>query len=148
MLDLDHFKQVNDDWGHEAGNRILQHCAGLMKKLLRRVDIPCRYGGEEFALIMPATPLPRAVNAAERVRQAIAGSVIPFEGQEIRVTVSMGADLCMPEDDLTVEALVERADGFLYQAKAEGRNRVCHGDFSRLQPKGQVSRDEKRELLE
>jgi len=147
MVDLDHFKKVNDDWGHEAGNLTLRSCASLMKNELRKIDIPCRYGGEEFALLLPATELPQAVVVANRLRLAIQQTPIEFAGQQFSVTASMGVDVSLKEEDLTPGQFVERADAFLYQAKIEGRDRVCHPDYEVIRPKGEVSRDEKDELL-
>jgi len=147
MVDLDHFKKVNDDWGHEAGNLTLSRCASLMKNELRKIDIPCRYGGEEFALLLPATELPHAVAVANRLRLVIRQTPIEFGGQQFSVTASMGVDVPQKGEDLTPGQFIERADAFLYQAKTEGRDRVCHADFKVLRPKGQVGRDEKDELL-
>ncbi|MCB1829071.1 MAG: GGDEF domain-containing protein [Chromatiaceae bacterium] len=147
MVDLDHFKRVNDDWGHEAGNQTLRRCASLIKNELRKIDIPCRYGGEEFALLLPATELPHAVAVANRLRLVIQQSPIEFGDQRFSVTASMGVDVSRKGEDLTPGEFVERADAFLYQAKIGGRNRVCHPDYAAVRPKGQVGREEKDELL-
>lgn len=147
MVDLDHFKKVNDDWGHEAGNLTLRSCASLIKNELRKIDIPCRYGGEEFALLLPATELPHAVAVANRLRLAIRQMRIEFGGQQFSVTASMGVDVSKKGEDLTPGQFVEKADAFLYQAKIEGRDRVCHRDYELLKPKGQVGKEEKEELL-
>jgi diguanylate cyclase (GGDEF)-like protein len=147
MVDLDHFKQVNDEWGHEAGNEALKQCAALMRQVLRKVDIPCRYGGEEFALLLPATELAHAVAVANRLRQAIAAAPVAFSGISFPLTASMGVEVCGKGDDMTPGELVERADELLYQAKLGGRNRVCHREYDLLKPRGQVSRDEKDELM-
>jgi len=147
MVDLDHFKRVNDDWGHEAGNLTLCQCAALIKKELRKIDIPCRYGGEEFALLLPATELAQAVTVANRLRLAVQRMQIEVAGRQFSVTASMGVAVSGRGDDLTPGQLVESADAFLYQAKAQGRDQVCYPDYSHLQPKGQVGREEKDELL-
>ncbi|MCB1761529.1 MAG: GGDEF domain-containing protein [Gammaproteobacteria bacterium] len=147
MVDLDHFKCVNDDWGHEAGNQTLRHCAALMKRELRKIDIPCRYGGEEFALLLPATELPHGVAVANRLSRIIRQTPVELGGQQIWVTASMGVDVARKGEELTPGALVERADALLYQAKIGGRDRVCHPDYRMLRPKGQVGREEKEELL-
>ncbi|MCB1751160.1 MAG: GGDEF domain-containing protein [Gammaproteobacteria bacterium] len=147
MVDLDHFKRVNDDWGHEAGNQTLRRCASMMKNELRKIDIPCRYGGEEFALLLPATQLPHAVAVANRLRLIIQRTPIDFGDQQFTVTASMGVDVSRKGEDLTPGQFVERADAQLYQAKINGRNRVCHPDYGARRPKGQVGRDEKDELL-
>ena len=147
MVDLDHFKRINDRWGHETGNRVLQHCAGVMAKALRKIDIACRYGGEEFALMLPGTPLPRAVNAANRLRLAIAETPLQQPEGPLFVTASMGAEVFQKGDETAPAEFVERADAQLYQAKAQGRNRVCHQPFDLSRPRGQVGRDEKEALF-
>jgi diguanylate cyclase (GGDEF)-like protein len=146
MLDLDRFKEVNDVWGHEVGNQVLRHVAGLMVTLLRKIDIPCRYGGEEFALILPGTPLPRAVNAAGRLRTAIAASPVMVEGEPLFVTASMGVSVFLRNSHFSAAAFVQQVDSLLYQAKAEGRNRVAHPDLDSMKPKGQVGIEEKAAL--
>lgn len=147
MVDLDRFKIVNDDWGHEAGNRALQQCAELMRTVMRKIDIPCRYGGEEFALLLPSTELPHAVAVAERLRRAIESTPITHAGSSFSVTASMGVEACARRDQMTAGTLIERADELLYQAKLEGRNRVCHRDYELVGSGGKVGRDEKDELL-
>lgn len=146
MVDLDHFKQINDRWGHELGNRVLRHCASLMANALRKIDIACRYGGEEFALLLPGTPLPRAVNAANRLRLAIAETPLQTTDGVLQVTASMGADVFSKGDEIGPEEFVKRADSQLYQAKEQGRNRVSHLAFELTRPKGQVGREEKQAL--
>ena len=147
MVDLDHFKRVNDTWGHEVGNRVLRQTAETIQQLLRRVDIACRYGGEEFVLILPATPLPRAITVANRLRQAIATKPIELEDGEFSVTASMGVAVYGRNSRLTAETLIKEADEQLYRAKAGGRNRVEHVDLDQTRPKGQVSKDEKDALF-
>jgi diguanylate cyclase (GGDEF)-like protein len=146
MLDLDHFKRVNDEWGHEAGNQVLRQTAELMVSLLRKIDIPCRYGGEEFALILPGTPLPRAVNAANRLRVAIEESPVIVDERPLFITASMGVDVYMRSSHFSAEAFVKQVDSLLYQAKTLGRNRVSHPDLESLKPKGQVGVEEKAAL--
>lgn len=147
LVDLDHFKRVNDDWGHEAGNLTLRRCASLLKNELRKIDIPCRYGGEEFALLLPATELPHAVAVANRLRLVIRRLQLESGSQQFSVTASMGVAVSRKGEELTPGQFVERADAFLYQAKFEGRDRVCHPDYAVIRPKGQVGKDEKDELL-
>ncbi len=146
MLDLDHFKRVNDQWGHEAGNRVLRQTADLMVSLLRKVDIPCRYGGEEFSLILPGTPLPRAINAANRLRQAIEETPVTVDEEPLYITASMGVGVYMRESHFSAEAFVRQVDGLLYEAKTAGRNRVAHPDLESIKPKGQVGAEEKAAL--
>ena len=124
MLDIDHFKQVNDTYGHAAGDAVLQALAGILTKQFREVDTVARYGGEEFAVILPEISGGTAKPVAERVRRAIAAT--PFrlpDGREIGVTVSIGVS-CYPNCADTPQEVVERADQALYVAKEAGRNRV------------------------
>lgn len=126
MLDIDFFKKVNDHWGHEIGNQALIHLARLLQKIVRKLDIPCRYGGEEFAIILPDTTLAACLPVAERIREGIEKSPLDIDGQPLRMTVSLGISTYMDKQETTVEELVKQADQYLYQAKESGRNRVCH----------------------
>lgn len=123
--DIDHFKQVNDRYGHEAGDRVLQQFAERILSNVRPKDIVCRPGGEEFLVIMPETPAEFAANAAERIRESIAEA--PFEiqpgGRTLDITVSAGVATYDGEND-TVADILRRADDALYRAKTSGRNRV------------------------
>ena len=147
MIDIDHFKSVNDQWGHEAGNLALKTAARIFKQELRQFDIVCRYGGEEFALILPQTALPIAVNVAERVRLCLEQTPVEFDGNEIRLTASFGVGIYQQENDFTQESFVDFVDQFMYQAKQQGRNQVCHPDYSTLKPRTAVSTDEKSALF-
>lgn len=148
MVDLDFFKKVNDNWGHEAGNQVLKMAAAEMHSRVRISDIVCRYGGEEFAVILPSTPLDVAICSAERIREGIAEQVVKLEGGTLSVTASIGAYMASANEILTPELLVEKADGFLYQAKEEGRNRVCAPSQERkIISESAVSGDEKAALF-
>lgn len=147
MIDLDHFKSVNDKWGHEAGNLALKTAARIFKQELRQFDIVCRYGGEEFALILPQTPLPIAVNVSERVRLCLENTPVEFEDKDINLTASFGVGVYQQENEYTQESFVDAVDQFMYQAKQQGRNQVCHADYSTLKPRTTVSADEKSSLL-
>lgn len=129
MLDLDHFKQVNDNWGHEVGNRVLCHVAELIRNQLRKIDIACRYGGEEFSLILPGTALPRAVNAANRLRETIAETPLLVEDEPLFVTASMGVAVYERHSTESPESFIRQADARLYEAKHEGRDRVAHATW-------------------
>ncbi len=129
MCDLDHFKDINDLHGHEVGNIVLSHVAGLIKKTIRRLDIPCRYGGEEFALILPGTQLQQGVRFANRLRLIIENSPVDAGGLMLGIGASFGVDVYSRRDQLTEKEFVEKADGFLYLAKQGGRNRVGHPPF-------------------
>ena len=123
MVDLDHFKRINDELGHAAGDAALRHVARLLQASLREQDCAARYGGEEFALLLPDTPLAGAQALAERLRSALADSVWSWQGRHWPLTASMGLALSSP--GRLGDALVEAADRAMYQAKAQGRNRVC-----------------------
>jgi diguanylate cyclase (GGDEF)-like protein len=148
LMDLDHFKRVNDTWGHEAGNQVLRKSAELIKQSLRKIDVPCRYGGEEFAIILPGTHLPLAVSVANRLRETIMANPVTFEDELIEYTASMGVDTYIMGDAVSPEDFVKQVDSQLYRAKEEGRNRVCHSSYDHLRPDTEVSQDEKRALLE
>lgn len=122
-MDLDHFKQVNDTYGHQAGDRALQICAQKMKESSREHDLPARVGGEEFAILLPGTPLEDALLAAQRLRSTIENAAINLEdGTHFHLTASLG--VATLEADETLESLMKRADQALYSAKQNGRNRV------------------------
>lgn len=124
MLDLDHFKRVNDTYGHTAGDEVLRAVAARIRVEIRPTDRAARYGGEEFTAILPETPAEGARVVAERVRRAVAGA--PFrllDGREIELTVSIGVS-CYPDDANDSQGVVEHADQALYAAKEAGRNRV------------------------
>jgi diguanylate cyclase (GGDEF)-like protein len=122
MLDIDHFKSINDTYGHVAGDEVLTSLSGVMRDSLRSVDILGRYGGEEFLAIMPHTVLTDAVISAERLREAVAATVFPREG--LQVTISGGVAELEHED---LVELIEKADSLLYAAKHGGRNRIIAG---------------------
>jgi diguanylate cyclase (GGDEF)-like protein len=121
VLDLDHFKLYNDQYGHLAGNEALQRVSRALRIAVRTVDFPARYGGEEFAVILPQIEAAALAMIAERVRASVESMPAPAGGGA--VTVSIGAAL-YPEDGSTVDALFHVADERLYQAKRDGRNRV------------------------
>jgi len=122
MLDLDHFKRVNDEHGHAVGDRVLVECAAALRAALRAADLIGRYGGEEFCVLLPRTGLEEALETAERLRAAVAAR--PLGGLERSLTVSIGAAPCATQDPLSLDAAFARADEALYRAKARGRDRV------------------------
>ncbi len=125
MLDLDHFKRVNDTYGHQIGDIVLQQIAQRLKRVLRRTDFLARYGGEEFVVLAPQTPADRALILAERLRQVIAESPISVSPDlQLRITISIGVAV-FPEHAQNGNELVRAADEALYKAKQTGRNRVC-----------------------
>ena len=124
MLDVDHFKRFNDTHGHGGGDALLTAVGGVLRQLSRPEDIACRYGGEEFTLILPDTDVATAIARGERVREAIAALRVAHEGKPLSaVTASIGVAV-FPEHHAEMEPLLEAADGALYRAKAEGRDRV------------------------
>jgi diguanylate cyclase (GGDEF)-like protein len=124
LLDIDHFKKLNDTFGHPAGDAVLRHTAHVVEQHLRRGDEAARFGGEEFALILPGTDEAGARRLAERVRGAVEKAQIVFEGARLSVTVSLGAAV-WPTDGKDEETLLAAADRALYAAKQAGRNRVA-----------------------
>lgn len=125
VIDVDHFKQVNDTYGHGAGDRVLQHITELMRSSVRNVDLVSRLGGEEFVVVMPDTPEPFALVVAERLRDVIASTPLKLDdGRELGVTISIGCALRNSEGEDSIDKLIGRADDALYQAKRQGRNRV------------------------
>ncbi len=127
MVDIDHFKKVNDVYGHQAGDHILKVVAHTMKGVFRKSDVCCRYGGEEFLVILPETTLEGAANAAEKMRKTVESLSIDFEGKKIPVTMSSG----VAQIDIQTEEgkdTIARADAALYKAKEAGRNKVMIAD--------------------
>ncbi|HEY0440711.1 MAG TPA: PleD family two-component system response regulator [Xanthobacteraceae bacterium] len=125
VLDIDYFKAVNDGYGHDAGDDVLREFAMRVRKSIRGIDLACRYGGEEFVIVMPETDMAIASVVAERLRRRIASEPFPISqpGKRLDVTISIGlAGLAGPED--SAPALLKRADQALYRAKRDGRNRV------------------------
>lgn len=127
ILDVDHFKTFNDRWGHDAGNLALQHIAGVVTQSLRKLDFACRFGGEEFAIILPNTDLRQAIGVAERLRECLATSSLELATKDIvKITASLGVDQFAAGYNETQEHFIARVDAFLYQAKQAGRNCVAH----------------------
>jgi two-component system cell cycle response regulator len=125
MIDIDHFKKINDGFGHDIGDEVLREFAVRLASNVRAIDLPCRYGGEEFMVIMPDTRLEDAQRIAERIRRHVAGSPfrIPGGAEPLSVTISIGVATTAGPDD-TAEALLKRSDEAVYAAKAAGRNTV------------------------
>ncbi len=123
LLDIDHFKKVNDTYGHLDGDYALRGIAAELRRNLRTIDILGRYGGEEFCCILPETPFEQACILAERCRAQIAATPLCCIDHQLFLTVSIGVAGQLPDD--TLDSIIKRADGALYQAKHQGRNRVC-----------------------
>ena len=122
MADVDHFKHINDSYGHLAGDKVLKIISKELVSRLRDSDFVARYGGEEFVIIMPNTRPADAEYALNKVREAIAGIPFHFKERQLKITVSFGVTEAVADDG--PESLFHRADSALYQAKADGRNRV------------------------
>jgi diguanylate cyclase (GGDEF)-like protein len=123
MFDIDHFKQVNDNFGHLAGDYVLKHLASVIKSRIRREDIMARYGGEEFAIILPEIEYFNAMRFAEKIRQLVERTTFLFEETVIPITISVGVGTS-GEELQTMEAFIKIADDNLYKAKRSGRNCV------------------------
>ncbi|MEX2642301.1 MAG: sensor domain-containing diguanylate cyclase [Acetobacterales bacterium] len=123
LLDVDHFKRVNDSFGHAAGDLVLRGMAAVCRETLRDSDLVGRIGGEEFAIVLPETPVDGAAGVAERIRHLVEVAHFGYDDKLIDVTVSIGVAGCGREGE-TVEDLMKRADVALYDAKRSGRNRV------------------------
>jgi len=147
MVDLDHFKRVNDKYGHEVGNQALQHLADILMSEVRTTDIVCRYGGEEFAVIFPETHLNLAVKVADRIRLEIAGRPLQIEGNEIDITASMGLSVYMKSSILDIDEFIESVDKYLYEAKQSGRNCICHIDYNDLRKVTEIGSVDRIHLL-
>jgi two-component system, cell cycle response regulator len=136
MADIDHFKQINDAHGHLSGDAVLREVATRMQGALRTYEAAGRFGGEEFLLILPACDGEKGMLVAERVRSAVAGATIDIGGSGIAVTCSVGVAAMNGGDRLAPLDLVSTADAALYQAKADGRNRVAARDAHRAPVQG------------
>ena len=124
MIDIDHFKKINDRFGHNLGDKALQAVAGVLETSLRQYDSVARIGGEEFAVLLPATSKITATSVAEKLRLRIEHLLKHLDGIDLDLTISIGSTIVSPEDN-SPEDLLERADRLLYQAKEQGRNQVC-----------------------
>lgn len=152
MIDIDHFKSVNDTYGHTIGDKALKHVADIIQENVRKIDIPCRYGGEEFAIILPSTPVLLGVQVAERIRTNIEKARIKLKKDEIlKITASFGVNSFLRKvstnGTIDIESFIAETDVQLYEAKHLGRNRVCHATHV-LADMSQVSNDEKDALFE
>lgn len=125
LIDIDHFKEINDNHGHSSGDAALQQVGAVLRETFRKSDVCGRVGGEEFAVLLPGTPLAEAQAAAEKLRAAIAAMPLDLGGGTASLSVSIGVALA----DYDIDALLHHADAAMYRAKGAGRNRViCHGD--------------------
>ena len=128
IMDLDHFKNSNDTYGHQTGDVILQTVAGTFSQSFKRPgDFAARWGGEEFVVLLPNTPLDGALEVAEKIRSDIENtSISAIDGSKIRVTISVGVNSFVPGKDDSIDTFISNADKALYSAKETGRNKVVH----------------------
>jgi diguanylate cyclase (GGDEF)-like protein len=124
MMDIDHFKEFNDTYGHVCGDEALKRIACTLTENIRTVDFAARYGGEEFAIILPEIPLEGAMVVAERIREAVEKQTLRLNGKEAKITLSIGV-ASFPDHALNRKDFIERSDKALYLAKGSGRNKVC-----------------------
>jgi diguanylate cyclase (GGDEF)-like protein len=129
LLDIDHFKGINDQHGHKSGDAVLQALAEIMQNSLREVDIIGRIGGEEFAILLPETGMDAAPEVAQRLRKAVSNAEILSSDQiPLRITVSIGIAVPVDNESNRIDNILRQADTALYKAKNSGRNRVCVAD--------------------
>jgi len=124
MIDIDHFKQFNDKYGHTAGDEVLKRVSSVLKSHIRLIDIAARYGGEEFAIILPKTDIHEALIVSERIRSTIEETYLEYNEHKLNVTVSVGLTEFDPQLDSDKKSLIDRADQALYISKRNGRNMV------------------------
>jgi diguanylate cyclase (GGDEF)-like protein len=130
MIDVDHFKHFNDAYGHEAGDMVLRELGLFLSSQIRGEDIPCRYGGEEFILILPGAPLEVTKLRAEKLRAGIQQLSLVFKGQALgSITVSLGVAI-YPAHGTSAESIIRAADTALYRAKKAGRNRIAVAEIA------------------
>ena len=129
MLDIDHFKTVNDTYGHSVGDQALRHLVNICRSNLREEDIFARFGGEEFCVLLPETDICTATEAAERLRRNVEQSMLEIDDEQVRITISIGLAGVTPAEHLDITPYLEQADQALYRAKNNGRNQVaCSGN--------------------
>ena len=132
MIDIDHFKKVNDTYGHPVGDQVLKTLADICKKVLRDVDIVVRFGGEEFIVILPSTNISGSLLTAERIRRAVEETEFQYEDISLRCTVSIGVT-SYDNNEWNDKDFIKAADIALYEAKKNGRNQVCEFDEDRTE---------------
>jgi len=147
MVDIDHFKKVNDEWGHEVGNLALQQTARILCHQVRKIDVACRYGGEEFVIILPSTALTQARQIAERIRREIETTAVEGDHGQFAMTASLGCNEFRIDSDWNAEQFVAATDEYLYQAKNNGRNQVGCPEPAERYGDAELSTDERGDLF-
>lgn len=130
MMDLDHFKQINDRYGHLNGDRVLKEATNLIQKRLRSSDVFCRFGGEEFIAFLPSTWLEDAADLFNAILKSLANTPIPIDDRGETIQVTLSAGLAKHVGGQTLDQVIEQADNQLYEAKGQGRNRLCYAGSS------------------
>ena len=148
LLDIDYFKKFNDNWGHDIGNQALIHISNLIKIAIRKLDFACRFGGEEFVILLPNTDLKQAVNVADRLREMIEASPLDLDERgSVGITASLGVDEFTSRNSESSEAFTHRVDAWLYKAKSQGRNQVAAPALLNDAKVDSVTQDEKNALF-
>ena len=147
MVDLDHFKGINDTYGREVGDLALKHVAEIIKHEVRTTDCACRYGGEEFVMVFSETHLNLAVKLADRIRELIASSPVVYDKGEFKITVSMGASVYMKTSIIDIDTFVDSVNKYLIEAKQSGRNCICHIEYADLAKVTELGVDERAKLF-
>jgi diguanylate cyclase len=135
FFDIDRFKDINDNYGHDAGDRVLKAIAKRVNEMIRKPDIFARYGGEEFVIILPEITIEHGVTVSEKLRKEIENAVFEYEGERVPITISIGITE-VNESDKQYESIVSRADSYMYQAKEKGRNKVVSDQDMNNESKG------------
>jgi diguanylate cyclase (GGDEF)-like protein len=129
MLDIDKFKNINDTYGHKIGDEVIIKLSELLQEKSRKSDIVCRWGGEEFVILLPNTEIEGATIIAEKIREVVDSLALPVKEKEIHFSVSIGVSQFKNNSEINLEATINRADEALYEAKNSGRNRVCIAEY-------------------
>lgn len=148
MLDVDHFKSINDTHGHIAGDHVLKQLAKIINETIRKIDVACRFGGEEFAIVLPSSASLTGVQVAERLRKVVEETPFTIDKTEtINITISLGVHSYLHTYNYPVEEFIKRTDEQLYLAKKQGRNKVVHFTPSKSET-AVVSSEEKDALFD
>jgi len=147
MIDLDHFKNVNTLYGHECGNTVLAWVGKIIKDSVRVIDVPCRYGGEEFALILPGASLRESKIIAQRLRETLRSNPVILKDVSLTITASLGVAVFSYSDKSSVGEFLDKVDRLLYDAKESGRDCICSEDYCPMVMPDEVTAEEKAELF-